>query len=86
MSSWKTDEDQLDLGLALRINIRRNRLECHRNRNNTGMTNLLKRWEVFLRLALPVTRSPHEQGRGSSQGVVSPPKYGLERIRIRMYM
>ena len=28
---------------------------------------------VFKRLALPVTDSPHVQGRSSSQGVVSPP-------------
>ena len=37
-------------------------------------------------LALPVTGNPHVQGRSSSQGVASPPKYGLCRIRIRMYM
>ena len=40
---------------------------------------------VFKRLALPITGSPDVQGRSSSQGVVSPPKYGLCRIRIRMY-
>ena len=66
----KVDRDQLDLGLALRINVRRYRLQCHQNRNDAGITYFLKRWEVqysagtmwtrrekivFKRLALPVT-------------------------------
>ena len=41
---------------------------------------------IFKHLALPVTDSPHVQGRSSSQGVASPPKCGLCRMRIRMRM
>ena len=77
----KVDRDQLDLGLAPRINVRRNRRvspEMKRRRDNlisqmrevqyfAGTMSARREKIVCKRLALPVTGSPHVQGRSSSQ-------------------